>query len=835
MEKFKVTGMTCAACSARVERAARGVPGVTSCSVNLLTGDMTTEGDAKTEDVLRAVEKAGYGITSADKKAVKAPVDNDQGAETAKLTARLISSVIFLLLLMYVSMGHMMLSLPLPSFLTESHTAMGLMQLLLSGAVMVINQRFFISGTKALIRLSPNMDTLVSLGSAASFIYSTVILFLTAVEEAAGNTSAAAEYMHQFYFESAAMILTLITVGKLLESIAKGRTTNALRALMDLTPPTATLIINGEEKEIPAEDVKVGDVFVVKAGGKFPVDGVIIDGECAADESSLTGESIPVHKAAGDSVSAGCINTSGYVKCRSLKVGEDTALAGIIKTVRDAAGTKAPIASLADKVSGIFVPVVIGIALVTGIIWFAVSKDMGFVLQRAVSVLVISCPCALGLATPVAIMVGSGVGAKNGILFKTAASLEEMGKVKVIALDKTGTITEGKPKVTDIIPMHGISIAELATVAASLEAKSDHPIAKAITAYADEAHVTVINADDFTVHAGFGLSAKLDGVPVYAGKRDHIEKYVNLSEDILRRADELSGSGKTPIFVARDNTLLGIIAVADTVKPDSAEAIGEMKKLGLHVVMITGDNRSTAEAIGKTAGIDAITANVLPGEKAKAIEDLKSIGKVAMVGDGINDAPALVTADVGVAIGAGVDVALDSADVVLTGSSLTDAVNAYKLSRRTLVTVKENLFWAFIYNVIGIPLAAGAFIPMLGWELSPMFGAAAMSLSSFFVVSNALRLNRIKLHTHKFSTDTSKNEQVNIIKENITMTKTVKIEGMMCPHCEAHVKKALEALEGVTNATTSHTDACAVIESTVEIPDDVIKAAVEGAGYKYIG
>ncbi len=832
MEKFKVTGMTCAACSARVEKATRSVDGVVSCSVNLLTGDMITEGSAKVQDIITAVEKAGYGITSAANGTVKPSPRSDNSTETGKLKVRLITSALFLLALMYVSMGHMMLSLPLPAFLIKSHTAMGLLQLLLSATVMVINQKFFISGTKALSRLSPNMDSLVALGSATSFLYSTVMLFMTALAETEGNSNAAAEYMHQFYFESAAMILTLITVGKLLESVAKGKTTNAIRSLMDLAPPTATLVINGIEKEIPAQDVKVGDEFIVKAGGKFPVDGVIIEGECAVDESSLTGESIPVHKGVGNNVSAACINTSGYVRCKALKVGEDTALAQIIKTVRDAAGTKAPIAGLADKVSGIFVPIVIGIALLTGVIWFIVGKDFGFTLQRSVSVLVISCPCALGLATPVAIMVGSGVGARHGILFKTAASLEEMGKIKVIALVKTGTITEGKPKVTDIIPAQETSTTNILTVAASLEAKSDHPIAKAILEFAEVNNIKIKETENFKVHTGFGLSAELNGVPVYGGKADFISKFVSIDGEMLKKADELSVVGKTPIYIADDKKLLGLIAVADTVKADSAYAIGEMKKLGLHVVMITGDNKHTAEAIGKASGIDDIVAEVLPTEKANFVKQIKKRGKVAMVGDGINDAPALATADVGVAIGAGVDVAIDSADVVLTGSRLSDAVSAYKLSRRTLVTIKENLFWAFIYNVIGIPLAAGLFIPILGWEMSPMFGAAAMSLSSFFVVTNALRLNRIKFK----STDSS-GEHTNSYtkKETIIMTNTVKIEGMMCPHCEAHVKKALEALEGVTSVSASHKDACAVIESTVEISDTIIKETIVSAGYTYVG
>ncbi|MBR5633044.1 MAG: heavy metal translocating P-type ATPase, partial [Clostridia bacterium] len=611
MEKFKVTGMTCAACSARVEKAARGVDGVTSCSVNLLTGDMVTEGNVTTADIISAVEKAGYGIESAEN-GKKAPVENKKDSERLSLKARLISSVLLLIILMYVSMGHMMLSLPLPAFLMKSHTAMGLVQLLLSASVMVINQRFFISGAKALFRLSPNMDTLVSLGSAASFIYSTVMLFLTAIAEDEGNSSVAAGYMHQFYFESAAMILTLITVGKLLEATAKGKTTNAIHSLMDLAPPTATLLVNGTEKEVPVESVKVGDVFVVKAGGRFPVDGVIVEGECAADESSLTGESIPVHKSVGESVSAACINTSGYVKCTASKVGEDTALAQIIKTVRDAASTKAPIASLADKVSGIFVPIVIAISLITGIIWLTAGESIGYALQRAVSVLVISCPCALGLATPVAIMVGSGVGAKHGILFKTAASLEEMGKIKVVALDKTGTITEGKPRLTDIVPVNGVTASRLMTVVASLEAKSDHPIAKAIVEYTQGTNITLINADAFTTHPGFGLSAELDGVPVYAGKADFISSYVSIDEELLHKAEELSNAGKTIVYVAESTQLLGAVAVADTVKEDSALAIAEMKKAGLHVVMITGDNKHTAEAIGKMAGTRDIVSGVLP-------------------------------------------------------------------------------------------------------------------------------------------------------------------------------------------------------------------------------
>ena len=838
--------MTCAACSARVEKAARQVDGVTDCSVNLLTGDMITEGTASHEKIIEAVTKAGYGATlSGDKRTKASDAESaDTDKELTVIAKRLVWSAVFLAGLMYISMGHMMLNFPLPSFLEKSHTAMGLAQLLLSACVLVINQKFFISGTRALLNLSPNMDTLVSLGSGASFAYSTYMLFLTAGAEAAGDASAAVGYMHEYYFESAAMILTLITVGKLLESRAKGKTTDALKALMSLAPKTATVIRDGAETELPIDEVNVGDVFVVRPGGKFPVDGVIIEGECAADESALTGESIPVDKAVGDKVSASCINMSGFVKCRASRVGEDTTLSQIIRMVSDASATKAPISKLADRVSGVFVPTVILIALVTGSVWLALGQEVGFAVQRAVSVLVISCPCALGLATPVAVMVGNGVGARNGILFKTAEALETSGKISVVALDKTGTITEGKPRVTDIITASGTAEGTLLKYAASLEKGSEHPLAKAVMSAAAELGTKPETVSDFRISAGNGLSAMLDGAELCGGKADFVSTYAPIGKELTAKAEELSTEGKTPLFFARDGRLLGIIAVADTVKSDSADAISEMRRMGLRVIMITGDNERTAAAVGRLAGVDEVIAGVLPDGKANAVKNLKKLGKVAMVGDGINDAPALVTADTGIAIGAGVDVAIDSADVVLMKSSLSDVPAAIKLSRASMRIIKENLFWAFIYNVIGIPLAAGAFISLFGWEMNPMFGAAAMSLSSFCVVTNALRLNlarikpRISRHVqHEADTEEYINttKQINIQKEIEAMTKTVKIEGMMCPHCEAHVKKALEALEGVTAVTASHKAGEAVIEMCSEVEGELIKKTIEEAGYTYLG
>ncbi len=837
MQKFTVTGMTCAACSARVEKAARSVEGVTDCSVNLLTGDMITEGVASDEAVIAAVSAAGYGAAVKGSISTKAAKEEppSQKSEIKAITARLIWSCAFLVLLMYISMGHMMIDLPLPVFLTKSHTSLGLAELLLSAIIMVINQKFFINGVKGIIKRSPNMDTLVALGSGASFIYSTCMLFMSAGAEAAGDRIAASEHIHGLYFESAAMILTLITVGKLLESMAKGKTTDALKSLIELAPKTANVIRDGTEMEIPATEVTVGDVFVIRAGGKFPVDGVIIEGECAVDESSLSGESIPVDKAAGDTVSASCINLSGFVKCRATRVGEDTTLAQIIRMVSDATATKAPIAKLADRVSGIFVPTVIAIAVITGAVWLILGSDIGRAVTHAVSVLVISCPCALGLATPVAVMVGSGVGAKNGILFKTAASLEAAGRVTIVALDKTGTITEGKPVLTDIVTTENVTEEELLIKAYSLEAKSEHPLAKAIVASAESSGMTKLDISEFTVSPGNGLSARLDGTLLIGGKADFIEKHTAIPESLRTVGISLANSGKTPLYFAHDQKLLGIIAVADTVKPDSAEAIAEMKKIGLRVVMITGDNANTAKTVGDIAGVDEVIAGVLPDGKARAIEKLKHHGKVAMVGDGINDAPALVTADTGIAIGAGVDVTIDSADLVLMKSTLKDVPAAIKLSRKTLRNIRENLFWAFIYNIIGIPLAVGVFVSILGWEMNPMFGAAAMSLSSFCVVSNALRLNFARIYPKSTSVNYENNNLTNTQKENKTMIKTVKIEGMMCPHCEAHVKKALEALDGVTKVTASHTEKNAVIESSCEINDTLIKSTVEEAGYTYLG
>lgn len=837
MKKYTVTGMTCAACSARVEKAAKSVDGVTECNVNLLTGSMTVEGGSP-DEIISAVVKAGYVAELSENKGQAQKSEEKTRSETKPIIVRLVTSAVFLLVLMYISMGHMMFGFPLPKFLEESHTASGIAQLILSGIVLVINQKFFISGTKSLIHRSPNMDTLVSLGSGVSFAYSAYILFRMAYAESSGAHETAAGLMHGLYFESAAMILTLITVGKLLEAIAKGRTTNALKSLMDLAPKTATVIRNGSEVTIPAENVMVGDVFVVRPGGAIPVDGVIIEGECAVDESALTGESIPVDKSDGDAVSASCINTSGFIKCRATKVGEDTTLSQIIRMVSDANATKAPIAKIADKVSGVFVPIVIAVSAVTLAVWLVLGEEAGFAFERAVSVLVISCPCALGLATPVAVMVGSGVGAKNGILFKTAASLEEAGKISVVALDKTGTVTEGKPMVTDVLPSSKVTEETLLKAALSLEMGSEHPLALAVVNEGELRGITADPVTDFKISPGNGLSAKLNEEFIAGGKREFIEKLVTIPSEVLKKSESLAENGITPLFFAKGEKLLGIIAVSDKIKSDSASAVYQMKKMGLRVVMITGDNEKTAKAVASAAGIDEVIAGVLPDGKANVVSELKKHGKIAMVGDGINDAPALATADLGIAIGAGVDVAIDSADVVLMKSRLSDVLAAIKLSRKTLRNIKENLFWAFIYNTCGIPLAAGAFISLLGWELNPMFGAAAMSLSSFCVVTNALRLNlcRIKPKENITCDVTAADDDNNTIsKENKTMTKTVKIEGMMCGHCEAHVKKALEALDGVISVTASHTENNAVIESSVEIGDEVIRATVEGEGYKYIG
>lgn len=824
MEHYKVKGMTCAACSARVEKAARSVPGVTDCSVNLLTGDMTVEGQVSPQEVISAVEKAGYQAST--KGAERAQTPKAEKA-TGNLPARLIASLIFLGVLMYISMGRMLWDVPLPAFLEKSSTASGIAQLLLSGIILVINQRFFISGSKSLLHGAPNMDTLVALGAGVSYAYSTVLVFAMAGAEAAGE---AAHMLHGLYFESAAMILALITLGKLLEARAKGKTTKALEGLMALAPQTAVVLVDGKEQEIPIEKLKVGDIFVVRPGGRIPVDGEIVKGQCAVDQSALTGESIPVDLQEGDRVYAACINMTGYIQCKALRVGEDTTLSQIIRMVSDASATKAPIAKVADRVAGIFVPTVLGISLVTLVVWLIVGAPLRDALSRAITVLVISCPCALGLATPVAVMVGSGLGARNGILFKNAPALEMMGRIHTVALDKTGTITQGSPKVTDVIPLGGWEEAALLQLACSLERGSEHPLAKAILQEGAERNLDITPVEDFRVYPGNGLTGRWQERTVATGKPDFIRDFAPLEEAARLQADALSQAGKTPLYFACDGVLAGVIAVADPVKPDSAQAISELKTMGIQVVMITGDNTRTAEAVGKQAGVDRVVANVLPDGKAQAVETLQKQGKVAMVGDGINDAPALATADVGVAIGAGADVAIDSADVVLVNSSLSQLVSAVKLSRATLRNIHENLFWAFFYNLLGIPLAAGVFLPIFHWELTPMFGAAAMSLSSFCVVSNALRLNFAKIGAKP-----RENTIIQPEKENKTMKVTVKIEGMMCPHCKAHVEKAIAAIAGVTSVTADHVAGTATVESTREIPQAELKAAVEAAGYTYLG
>jgi len=818
--------MTCAACSARVEKAVRSVGDVENCSVNLLTGDLLVDG-GKHDEIVRAVTEAGYGISDKQTNAKNGP-------STFPLR-RLCISAVLLLILMYVSMGHVMYSLPLPSFIADRPAVIGLCELVLSGAVLVLNRHFFINGVKSVVRLSPNMDTLVALGSGISFLYSTYLFVSAALAEVSGDAISARHLLHEMYFESAAMILVLITVGKMLESRAKGRTTAAVRALMDLSPKTALIIKDGKEFTVPAEEIKVGDLFVVRPGGSVPADGVIVSGECAVDESALTGESLPADKGVGDTVRASSVNLSGKIVCRAEKVGADTALALIIKTVTDATATKAPIARLADRVSGVFVPAVLGISFITLTVWLAVGSSLTFAVERAISVLVISCPCALGLATPVAIMVGSGVGAKSGILFKNATALEVAGRIKTVALDKTGTITKGSPSLTDIIPADGITKDELLALAVSLEAGSEHPLAKAITAEGEKLGITPNEVTSVKINSGNGLEGLCIGAHLTGGKKEFIERFAEIPDKLVAASEKLSAEGKTPLFFARDSKLCGIIAVSDTVKDDSAVAIGEMKRMGLRVVMITGDNTKTAAAIAEKVGINEVIAGVLPNEKADAIEKLKEYGKVAMIGDGINDSASLVTADLGIAIGTGVDIAIDCADALLTRSTLADAVSALKLGRAVLKNIRENLFWAFAYNVCCIPLAAGAFFAVLPWRMSPMLGAAAMSLSSFCVVTNALRLNFARIGT----SDESKSEAViieNTTEEEIkTMTKTVKIEGMMCMHCEAHVKKALEALDGVVAVTASHADKTAVIESSKEIADELIKATVEGEGYTYIG
>ena len=830
MKKFNVTGMSCAACSSRVEKAVSKVEGVQSCSVSLLTNSMGVEGSASDESIIAAVEKAGYGasVAGAEKKQ-SAETDQLKDKDTPVLMHRLIASVGFLVVLMYISMGHMMWGWPLPAFFADNHIAMGLAQLLLCVIIMVINRKFFISGFKGLIHRSPNMDTLVALGSGASFVYSVYALFAMTDAQVKGNAELVMSYMHEFYFESAAMVLTLITVGKMLEAHSKGKTTNALKALLNLAPKKATLLIDGKETEVTVDKVKKGDVFVVRPGESIPVDAEITDGSTAVDESALTGESIPVDKVVGDTVSAGTINKSGFIKCSATAVGEDTALSQIIKMVSDAAATKAPVAKIADKVSGVFVPAVIVIALITIAVWLLCGQTVGYALARGISVLVISCPCALGLATPVAIMVGNGMGARKGILFKTAASLEEAGKTQIAVLDKTGTITKGEPKVTDIIPFE-ITENELLKYAYSIEAKSEHPLAKAIIVKAEELSLNPYEVTDFKAESGNGLSAEYNGKRIIGGSKKYISSIIGISNDILSKADKLSEEGKTPLFFMLDNKLLGIIAVADVIKEESPQAIKQLQNMGIKVVMLTGDNERTAKAVGKLAGVDEVIAGVLPDGKEKVVAELKKQGKVLMVGDGINDAPALTRADIGMAIGSGTDIAIDAADVVFMKSKLTDVPAAVRLSRKTLRNIHENLFWAFIYNVIGIPLAAGVWIPLLGWQLNPMFGAAAMSLSSFCVVTNALRLNFFDI------TNPKKDRKIKYKskKDDNAMTKTMKIDGMMCSHCEGRVKQSLEGLAQVSQAEVSHEKGTAVVTLTADVSNDVLKKTVEDQGYKVI-
>lgn len=840
MEQYNVTGMSCAACSARVEKAVSKVPGVTSCSVSLLTNSMGVEGTAAPEAVIAAVEEAGYGAARKEARAENssrgsasssAAEDSLKDRETPKMKKRLTASLCFLLPLMYFSMGHMMWNWPVPSFLEGNHVAMGLIQLLLTTAVMVINQKFFISGFKGLIHRAPNMDTLVALGAGASYGYSLYALFAMTDAQMRGDVAGVMSYMHEFYFESAAMILTLITVGKMLEARSKGKTTDALKSLMKLAPKTATVVKNGVEETVSIEQARKGDVFVVRPGENIPVDGIILEGHSAVNESALTGESIPVDKEAGDAVSAATVNQSGFLRCEATRVGEDTTLSQIIQMVSDAAATKAPIAKVADRVSGVFVPAVISIALVTVIVWMIAGQTIGFALARGISVLVISCPCALGLATPVAIMVGNGMGAKNGIMFKTAVSLEETGKTQIVALDKTGTITSGEPKVTDIIPAASVTESELLAYACALEKKSEHPLARAIIARAEEEKINgSLETEDFHAVPGNGLTGRLNGSGLAGGNLTFIGKKARIPDEARRKAEELSEQGKTPLFFSRDGEFIGIIAVADVIKEDSPRAVKELQNMGIHVVMLTGDNERTAKAIGAQAGVDEVIAGVLPDGKESVIRSLKKKGRAAMVGDGINDAPALTRADIGIAIGAGTDIAIDAADVVLMKSRLSDVPAAIRLSRATLRNIHENLFWAFFYNVIGIPLAAGVWIPLFGWQLNPMFGAAAMSLSSVCVVSNALRLNWFKMY------DASRDKKIKSKKkeEETTMTKTMKIEGMMCGHCEARVKKVLEALPEVDAAEVSHEAGTAVVTLNAEVSDDVLKKTVEDQDYKVL-
>ncbi len=842
MEQYNVTGMSCAACSARVEKAVSKVPGVTSCSVSLLTNSMGVEGTADPARVIAAVEEAGYGASEkgagaqegaqAKASSVSAAEDSLKDRETPKMKRRLIASLCFLIPLMYFSMGHMMWDWPAPSFLEGNHVAMGLIQLLLTTAVMVINQKFFISGFKGLIHRAPNMDTLVALGAGASYGYSLYALFAMTDAQMRGDAAGVMSYMHEFYFESAAMILTLITVGKMLEARSKGRTTDALKSLMKLAPKTATVIRDGAEETVSIGQVRKGDVFVVRPGENIPVDGVILEGHSAVNESALTGESIPVDKDAGDAVSAATLNQSGFLRCEATRVGEDTTLSQIIQMVSDAAATKAPIAKVADRVSGVFVPAVIGIALVTILVWLIAGQTVGFALARGISVLVISCPCALGLATPVAIMVGNGMGAKNGIMFKTAVSLEETGKTQIVALDKTGTITSGEPKVTDMIPAEGVTEQELLAYAYALEKKSEHPLARAIIAKAEEENaVRARETEEFHAVPGNGLTGNLAGEKLAGGNLSFISRNAVIPDDAGKRAEELAAGGKTPLFFSRNGRFIGMIAVADVIKEDSPKAVKELQDMGIRVVMLTGDNERTARAIGAQAGVDEVIAGVLPDGKESVIRSLKKKGRVAMVGDGINDAPALTRADMGIAIGAGTDIAIDAADVVLMKSRLSDVPAAIRLSRATLRNIHENLFWAFFYNVIGIPLAAGVWIPVFGWQLNPMFGAAAMSLSSFCVVSNALRLNWFKMYDAGRDKKIKNNHKN---KEETAMTKTMKIEGMMCGHCEARVKKVLEALPEVETAEVSHEAGTAVVTLSAEVSDDVLRKAVEDQDYKVL-
>ena len=854
MEQYTVTGMSCAACSARVEKAVKAVPGVTSCSVSLLTNSMGVEGTASASAIVKAVQEAGYGASpkAAAAETPSAELDALADHETPRLKKRLIASLVFLAVLMYFSMGHMMWGWPLPHWFDGNHVAMGLVQLLLAGIVMVINQKFFISGFKGLLHRAPNMDTLVALGSSASFLWSTYALFAMTRAQVDGNDALVMHYMMELYFESAAMILTLITVGKMLEARSKGKTTDALKSLMKLAPQTATLLREGAEVTVPIAQVKKGDLFVVRPGENIPVDGLVLEGSSAVNESALTGESIPVDKAAGDKVSAATTNQSGFLKCEATRVGEDTTLAQIIRMVSDAAATKAPIAKIADTVSGFFVPAVISISVLTTLVWLLLGREFGYALARGISVLVISCPCALGLATPVAIMVGNGLGARNGILFKTAASLEAAGRTQIVALDKTGTITSGEPRVTDILPAGGVSESELLTLAASLEQKSEHPLAKAVLAYAETETIACPDVTDFAALPGNGLSARLDGMEIYGGNAEFIATKASVPAELQAEAARLAAEGKTPLFFGGAGRLMGVIAVADTLKEDSPRAIRELQNMGIRVVMLTGDNQRTADAIGRQAGVDEVIAGVLPDGKEAVIRRLQESGKVAMVGDGINDAPALTRADTGIAIGAGTDVAIDAADVVLMNSRLSDVPAAIRLSRATLRNIHENLFWAFIYNIIGIPLAAGVFIPF-GLTLNPMFGAAAMSLSSFCVVSNALRLNLFDLHSTKHdrkpksaalpaapvqpaaAENTAEPVSAPVVKEDNAMKKTLHVEGMMCCHCEARVKKALEALPAVDEAVVSHEAGTAIVTLNAEVSDADLKKAVEDQDYKVTG